>query len=488
MGSNKQSVCDASPVPYHDIDRSCRWPVLLLLTKGTFWLVLSLVLGLVSSIKMHAPDFLSSCGWVSYGRIRPAFFSAFIYGFAIQASLGLSLWMLARLGRTRLVAGGLALLGGVIWNAGLLLGVLQIMGGQSTGFTWMEMPREAASLLCGGFFLIALSAFSTLRYREEKELYISHWFMIAALLCFLWVMSLGYYLGVLSPVRGAMQAVVGAWFVSGMQYLVLIPFGLAVAYYLLPKLSGKPVYSGQAAALGFWMLILFGGWTALSMIPQGPFPRWMLATGASCKFMLLMVVACFAANWFMTLHLGKKVSTSEPSWSFLVCAAWALMAGLVLDVFGATKSLLSSVAFTTYAVGVTHVLFFGFLTLVLMAGVYYVSERVLDGEWASRGLIRVHLGLSLLGLLFVSAGYIFGGLFTGTALNQSSGAFVDAARAMIPFMGAASAGYLLLLLGQLVLALNLVRTLIATTAEERAGLCAWCCGDIGSSKKVRAGV
>lgn len=487
MGSTTQQGCDASPAPYQEIDKSCRWPVLLLVGKGTFWLIISLVLALVSSIKMHAPDFLSNCGWVSYGRIRPAFFSALIYGFGIQASLGLSLWMLARLGRTHLVVGGLALLGGLIYNLGIAVGVLQIMGGQSTGFAWMEMPRESAALLCGGFFLIATSAFSTIRYREEKQLYITHWFLFAALLCFLWVMSMGYSLVVLAPLRGTMQAVVNAWFVSGLQYLVLVPFGLGVAYYLLPKLSGKPVVSNQAAGLGFWILILFGSWSALSALPQGPLPSWMLAAGASSKFMLLMVAACFAANWFLTLNAGKKVSSSEPAWAFLVCAAWAFMAAIILDVFGATKSLLASVAFTTYSVGVTHLMLFGFLTLVLMAGIYYVIERVLEEEWASRGLVRVHLLLTLVGVLFVSAGYLFGGLSTGSALNQGNGAFVDTARAMIPFMGTASAGYLLLLLGQLVFGLNLVRTFLSATADERAGLCSWCCGDIGSSKKARAG-
>lgn len=486
MGSTIQNICEGDPVPHEAVDRSCRWPVLFLLLKAAGWLVISLAIGLISSIKMHSPGFWSNCEWVTFGRLRPAFFTALIYGFAIQGSLGVSLWMLARLGKTQLVAGGAAIIGCGILNLGVAVGVLQIMAGQSTGFAWMEMPRQAAALVGGGFFLVAVSAFATLRHREVKQLYISHWFLLTALFCFLWFLVQGYVMGVAFPMRGIMQVILNAWYTTGLQYLVLTPFALAIAYFLLPKLIGKPVYSTQAAGFGFWILVLFAGWSAVSRIPQGPVPRWMLAVGTSCKFMLFMVAACFAVNWFLTLRQVKKASSAEPAWAFLVSAVWAFLAGTVLEVFGATHSLLSRVAFTTYSLGVTHLILFGFVTMTIFAAAYYVVERVLDGEWKSRGLIKAHLSLTLLGVLLTVGAYLFGGLAVGPKLNSESGAFVDVARSFTPFLGTATLGYFLLLLGQVLFAWNLVATSLAATSEERAEFCSWCCGDSESAKKARA--
>lgn len=486
MGSTIQNICEGNPVPHEAVDRSCRWPVLFLLLKAVGWLVISLGIGLISSIKMHSPGFWSNCEWVTFGRLRPAFFTALIYGFAIQASLGVSLWMLARLGKTKLVAGASAVIGCGLLNFGVAIGVLQIMAGQSTGFTWMEMPRQAAALVGGGFFLVAVSAFATLRHREMKPLYISHWFLLTALFCFLWFLVQGYVMGVAFPVRGIMQVVLNAWYTTGLQYLVLMPFALAIAYFLLPKLIGKPVYSTQAAGFGFWILILFAGWSALSRVPQGPVPRWMLAVGSSCKFMLIMVAVCFAVNWFMTLRQAKKASSAEPAWSFLASAVWAFLAGTVLEVFGATDALLSRVAFTTYSLGVTHLILIGFVAMAIFAGIYYVVERVLEDEWKSRGLIQAHLVLTLLGVLLTAGAYLFGGLTVGPKLNLQSGAFLDVARSFTPFLGTATLGYLLLFAGQLCLVWNLGSTLMAATSDERAEFCSWCCGESASAKKARA--
>src|SRR6266566_7637112 len=86
-----------------EIDLSCRGPLLLFFVSGMIWLVVGLLLALISSIKLHAPGLLSNFSWLTLGRIRPAAMNAVLYGFASQTALGVLLWMLCRLGRTRLV-------------------------------------------------------------------------------------------------------------------------------------------------------------------------------------------------------------------------------------------------------------------------------------------------------------------------------------------------------------------------------------------------
>src|SRR5271165_6759981 len=95
---------DAAPAPVSsvEIDASCRVPVLLLFACAVLWLLAGSAFGLLATLKFHAPGFLADCAWLTYGRVHPAHLNAFLYGFAAQAGLGVLLWLLCHLGRTRL--------------------------------------------------------------------------------------------------------------------------------------------------------------------------------------------------------------------------------------------------------------------------------------------------------------------------------------------------------------------------------------------------
>src|SRR5262245_55488812 len=111
-----------APASAPEIDRSCRFPVMLLFIASTMWLCLGSVLGVISSIKLHAAGFLAQSPWLTYGRVRPAFYDAVVFGFASQAGLAVALWMLARLGRNVLQGPGFIAAAGFFWNVGVAVG------------------------------------------------------------------------------------------------------------------------------------------------------------------------------------------------------------------------------------------------------------------------------------------------------------------------------------------------------------------------------
>src|ERR1043166_526318 len=86
-----------------EIDLSCRGPLLFIFLSGLIWLVLGLLLAVVCSIKLHMPGFLAGFDGLSYGRLHPAATNAILYGFASQTAIGVVLWMMCRLGATRLL-------------------------------------------------------------------------------------------------------------------------------------------------------------------------------------------------------------------------------------------------------------------------------------------------------------------------------------------------------------------------------------------------
>src|SRR5690554_698803 len=104
-------------------DQSSRTAVLTWLSSSVFWLLLGSFFGLASSIKMHLPEFLTASEFLTFGRIRPVHLNAVTYGWASMAGIGVALFLIPRLFKTSLVGGKYAVIGGFIWNIGLVLGL-----------------------------------------------------------------------------------------------------------------------------------------------------------------------------------------------------------------------------------------------------------------------------------------------------------------------------------------------------------------------------
>src|SRR5436309_3137119 len=131
----------AERVPVREIDISCRPPLMLYFGSGLVWLFVGTLLALIASIKLHGPGFLADTPWLTLGRIRPAAANAVVYGFGVQTALGVLLWMMCRLGKVRLFFQPALCVAGFIWNLALTVGVVGILGGSSTGYEWLELPK-----------------------------------------------------------------------------------------------------------------------------------------------------------------------------------------------------------------------------------------------------------------------------------------------------------------------------------------------------------
>jgi cytochrome c oxidase cbb3-type subunit 1 len=114
------------------IDRSVKGPVLFLFLNGAFWLMASTVLGVLASIKSFAPEFLD-VSFLSFGRLQPAHVNALVYGWGVQAALGVMLWLMARRTGQELRSGkSLMIVAGVFWNIAVTLGLIGILTGGNT--------------------------------------------------------------------------------------------------------------------------------------------------------------------------------------------------------------------------------------------------------------------------------------------------------------------------------------------------------------------
>jgi cytochrome c oxidase cbb3-type subunit I len=448
----------AGPAAAADIDRSCRWPVLGLFFLAACWLVVASTLGLTAVLKFHNPELLAGSAWLTYGRLQPAALNALLYGFAVPAGLGVALWLTARLGRVPLQAPGLALVGALVWNAGVKLGLLGVLMGDSTGCEGLELPRYAAPILFAGYVLTGISALRTFLARREPVLYVSQWFILAALFWFPWIFSTAHLLVNFVVLRGVMTAVVAWWYADNLRVIALGFIGLAILFYLIPVLRGRPLFSQYHALLAFWLLALFGG---AGGIPQSaPLPAWMTAISTVANLFTFLAVLAVAINLART-RAGSASAAHPFPLPLLGFSAVAYVTASLLNALAALPPVAAITDFTFFTPARTQLFVYGFYAIAVFAAMYHVLPRVLGSPLPSARLVRVHAGCALLGVSISTVALAVGGWLQGRILARPDTAFLDSLRPGLMALRVATLGDLLLWVGHAALWLNLVWALIA---------------------------
>ena len=449
------SLQSSGRLPAAEIDASCRNPLLLLFVSGMLWLVLGLFLALICSIKLHAPGFLASPAWLTLGRVRPAAMNAILYGFASQTAIGVLLWMMCRLGGTRLLFHPTLAIATIFWNLGVALGLLGILAGGSTGFAWLEMPRYAPPILFCSYLLIGICAMAAFYFRRERSLYVSQWYLLAALFWFPWIYSAANLMLVFFPMRGVVQSIVGAWFTNSFLGLWLTPVGLAAIFYFIPKLSGRPLYSQSLAAFGFWTLAIFASWAGPAQLAGGPVPAWVGSAGIVANVLLIIPLICVAMNWHFTLRGLYPRARDDVTLRFVVFGAASYLVASLVGILLSLREVSAITHLTYLETAQVQLALLGFVGMALFGSVYYIVPRIMRMEWPCTKTVQIHFWCSAIGIGLVFLGLAFGGLVQAFELHDPSVPFVNVAAATAPFVGIATLGQLLLLAGPGALLWNL---------------------------------
>ncbi|MGO8837891.1 MAG: cbb3-type cytochrome c oxidase subunit I [Limisphaerales bacterium] len=449
----RQADQQVSPTGFMEkVDASLRVPLLALFGGAAFWLVVSSALAMIASIKFHAPDFLADCPMLTYGRVQPAADDALLYGFCIPAGLGVVLWLLARLGRTPLRGAIVPVFAANLWHLGVFIGLTAILLGDSTGFAWLEFPRAGSVLLFFAYLLLALWATMNFAARRERALYPTHWFLVAALFWFPWIYSTANLFLVAWPVRGVVQAVIGWWFAGNLLFVWLTLVGIGTAFYFLPKFSGRPLQTYFVALYAFWMLILFGTWCG---IPQGaPVPAWLPTISAFAATLTLVPVLAVGLIMVQTLRGGEKCAVRGGPFCFIRFGTGSFVLSSLMLIAIACPRIGGVTEFTWFGPAQTQLQLYGFFAMTMFGAIYHLLPRVVGFEWPFPKLARAQFWLSMAGVLLFVVPLAIGGVVQGMKLNDGA-AFLDASRATLLFFRMSTTGLLLLLLGNLLFALNI---------------------------------
>ncbi len=464
------STSAATKVELSSIDRSVRTPVLLFLGSAVIWLVLGSLLFLLSSSQIHKPDSwwtLPGIPWLSYGRVYPAFLDCFIYGWIASTGIALGLWLLTRFTAVPFRHPVLSIYGWAIWNFGLVSGVICLLAGTTTGRPFLEFPSYAAFILFLGFAMVGLSAVSIVWHRKPGALYISEWYVIGGFLWFAWVYTTANITLGNPAVPGVAQPAINYWYVGGLFDLWLTPIALAAAYYLIPKIVGRPIYSERLALVGFWGLALFGGWTGMTRIVGGPLPAWMITAGIVARVLMLVPVFAIATNFHRTMKGAFGGLRDDLALRFISTGA---MIYTVYSVEGAIISLRSVAEFTqfTFVTQVhTDLGLIGFVSLILFGAIYYIVPRLLGREWLFHKLVTTHFWFLVTGLGLLYFSLTIGGMIQGFGLADPDVPMIALSDLLQPFLTIQNVGVLLLVIGNLAFAIAFVLILLISAPARQ---------------------
>jgi cytochrome c oxidase cbb3-type subunit 1 len=435
-------------------DQSTAYVSFVFLSCAVVWLVLASVFGLISSIKLHNPEFLTDYAWLTFGRTRTLHLNMVAYGWCPMAAFGVAIWMLPRLLKTKLYGGRFALLGCMLWNAGLIAGLGSIAVGINDGMEWLEIPWQISILLVLGGALIGLPLVFTLRNRKVEHLYVSIWYMGAALFWF----PVLYLVGKLPGVHfGVEQATMNWWFGHNVLGLYYTPIALASVYYFLPKIIGRPIQSYNLSLIGFWALAFFYGQVGGHHLVGGPVPHWLITLSIVQSMMMIIPVLAFSVNQHLTMRGHFKTVYYSPTLRFIVLGAMMYTLSSFEGSFEALRSFSTVVHFTHFTVAHAHLGLYAFFSIVMFGAIYFVMPRVMSWEWPHPRLIVLHFWLVVTGIGIYVVSLSIGGWLQGKAMLDAAIPFMESVRITIPYLQARTVGGTLMTLGHLVFAVHFVQ-------------------------------
>ncbi|MCD5963782.1 cbb3-type cytochrome c oxidase subunit I [Stenotrophomonas maltophilia] len=433
------------------VDAPGRNVVLVLSIVSFVFLIVGSLFGMIASLKLHWPDWLANEAFTTFGRARTVHLNLVAYGWLSTGGIAVALWIIPRMFHTPLRRPAMAMVGAVLWALGVAAGAIAIANGWSDGLEWLEIPWQIDIVLALGDFFIAWSAIATTRKRNVHHIYVSGWYYLAGLA---WFPILFFIANIPGLHSGVQQATTNWWFAHNVLGLWLTPLGLGAAYYLIPKIIGKPIYSYSVSLLGFWGLALFYSQVGIHHLIGGPVPTWVVTLSIVHSVMMFIPVIAVAINQHVTVAQNFWAFKESMALRFVSTGALMYTAASFQGSLEAVRAINSITHFTHYTVGHAHLGAYAFVSIVLFGAFYYLLPYLTGKNWPCPRLIALHYWLTVLGFLIYFLSLTIGGFLQGMSLLDPQTSFADITRNIVPYLEGRSVGGGMMTLGHFVFAFH----------------------------------
>jgi cytochrome c oxidase cbb3-type subunit 1 len=256
------------------------------------------------------------------------------------------------------------------------------------------------------------------------------------------------------PVEGVLRATVNWWFANNLLFLWFGSIALGTAYYMIPKVIGRPVHSYYLATIGFWTFALFASWTGMMRAIDGPFPAWMITVSIAAMILTIIPVATVGINHHMTMRDHFPLMRYSPTLRFTVFGAIAYTAFCIVGLILSLRSMARFTHFSEATAGWIYMGLYACFTMVIFGSMYYIVPRLVGREWRYASLIKLHFwgaayGIGLMVLLLLVGGFVQGLNFDDPTLP-----FDEVLQTIMPYLRGTTLSWILLTVSHLIFAFH----------------------------------
>ena len=384
---------------------------------SALWFAFATTFGMIGAGYLFAPDFMANIGFLHFGKARPIHVNLVLFGFVTPGLLAAAFYYIPKLLRTPLYSEKLGVFTAILWNITLPIAVISLGMGYSQGREYAELPW-AVDIMVGVLFVLVIgNIVMTIRRRKEPILYVSVWYVTAAVV----LTATTYLLGnvVWRPDTGALLGIPDAillWFYGHNVFgLLLTPMGLGVAYYVLPIATRSPLYSHTLSLLGFWSLIIVYTHIGTHHLLQVPVPTWLKTISIVDSVAMVIPVMIVLINLWYTIKgklgeihadIGAKFVLTGTIYYFFVNIQGSMMA---------LPHVQRITHFNNWVVGHAHIGVLGFAGITALGGLYFILPKITGKPLYSRFLADVQYWLVLIGVTGFAIVLTVVGLIQGNA-------------------------------------------------------------------------
>jgi len=386
-------------------------------------------LGLVMSIRFHAPGWLGDIPWLSWGRLRYAHTQGLFFGWLGNAFLAFLYFVVPRLAARPVTSVRLGWALFAVWNGLLVLpGWALVQAGVSQPLEWAEFPLVIDAFVVLALVLAIVQFLPPFFSRGLEDLYVSSWYIIGGLVFTLLAYPMGNFVPELVPgARGA--AFSGLWIHDAIG-LFVTPLALAVIYFVIPAATRRPIYSHFLSMLGFWLLFFLYPLNGTHHYVFSVIPMSAQIGAITASTLLGVDVILVVANLLLSLR-GAGLFPRDLGLRFV---ATGTVFYLIVSIQGSVQAQMAinrAVHFSDFVVGHSHLAMLGFSTFAAAGGIIHAWQRI---PWARYNVTALEWSYWLLtaGVVIMVSDLTIAGLVEAR-LWQSSAPWMESVRAARPY-------------------------------------------------------
>lgn len=415
-------------------------------------LFLSALFGLLVSIKFNVPAFLSGHGWDTWGRLRYDHTQGILYAWLGNAFIAFLYYAVPLLTGRSIRSARLGwFLFGVFNFVAVLGGWSLVLAGHSQPLEWAEFPLGIAAVIELAFLLLIVQFGIPFFKTKGSELYVAGWYLLGAIT----FTALAYPVGNLLPhiLPGAMGAAFSGLWIHDAVGLFVTPFAVAIAYFVIPAVTRKPIYSHFYSMIGFWLLFLVYPLNGIHHYVYSSLPMSAQHASEIASIYQGIDVIIVVANLLLSVSIATDDSLIRDIPLRFVWTSVVLY--LVVSIQGSVQAVMafnSYIHFTDWVIGHSHLAMIGFASFAAMGGLAHIAQRQPGSRISRRALAWSYwLLVAGLGLMVVD--------LTGAGLVQASMwrqhvPWINSVRASMPYWAFRTMDGGLLIAGFVVFALS----------------------------------